>query len=633
MSRKIYTAPPNSGQAIRGKTITELLYDAESQHPNSRALNHPRGEGKWQTWSTSEFRKESEEIANGLIDLGMKPGSHLATFMESDAFFCLIDMGCLMAQVIDVPIYLTHKDEQIEYVIDHSESSVVAVSRPEHLEQIQPMLDRLHNVTHVIIAESDRDLPNRIAERVDVLSLDELRERGRKYSAEKSDALRQRLDAIKPNDLATIIYTSGTTGNPKGVMLTHENISSNAMTAFSGLHEYVQGEGGEVALSFLPLTHIFARTLHYGLVASGSEIYFTTPDDLGRDLKIVRPSILASVPRVLEKVYGRILERVNQLSGVQAKLLKWSIDLAGQYELGKEPSAWWRMQQKVADALVYKKWREALGGRAKYIIAGGAALSGHLANTFSAAGVMILQGYGLTETSPVITYNRPNMNRAGTVGVPIPDVEVAITDDGEIITRGPHIMVGYYKDEQRTKEMIDDDGWFYTGDIGEFTSEGYLKITDRKKDLFKLSTGKYVTPQPLETHLTADPLVEQAVVIGEGHQFCTALVFPEKDALRSLARAEGLSETDDAELVKSPKMIKHFEELVARANKNVDKWSEIKRFAIVAAQLTTENRMLTPTMKVRRPQVREEFKEEIEALYQQQSASNKELSRAALIMD
>jgi long-chain acyl-CoA synthetase len=633
MSHKIYTAPPGSGQAVRGKTITELLYTAESQHPNSRALNHPRGEGNWQTWSTAEFRQEAEDIANGLIGLGMEPGSHLATFMESDAYFCLVDMGCLMAQVIDVPIYLTHKDEQIEYVIKHSESSIVAVSEPAHLEQIAPMLGRLEKVTHVIVAEAKGDLSDKFDDRVEVLSLETLRERGRKYASDNPDALKRRLEAIKSDDLATIIYTSGTTGDPKGVMLTHENISYNAMTAFSGLHDYVKGEGGEVALSFLPLTHIFARTLHYGLVASGSEIYFTTPDDLARDLKIVRPSILASVPRVLEKVYGRILERVNDLSGVQASLLKWSIDLAGQYELGKEPSAWWKLQQKVADALVYKKWREALGGRAKYIIAGGAALSGHLANTFSAAGVTILQGYGLTETSPVITYNRPDMNRAGTVGVPIPDVEVSITDDGEIITRGPHIMVGYYKDEERTKEVIDDDGWFHTGDIGEVTAEGYLMITDRKKDLFKLSTGKYVTPQPLETQLAADPLIEQAVVIGEGHKFCTALIFPEKDALRSAARSEGLSDADEAEnLVKSPKIIKRFEELVAQANKRVDKWSEIKRFAVVAAQLTPENGMLTPTMKVRRPQVKKEFEEEINALYEEQPTSNKEMSRAALIM-
>jgi long-chain acyl-CoA synthetase len=633
MITSVHTAPENSGYAVRGKTLTQLLYEAEADSPNPKALNQPRRGGKWESWSTERFRREAEELARGLIDIGLEPGAHVATFMESDVYFCLIDMGCLVAGLIDVPIYLTHKDEQIRYVLEHSESKVLAVSRPEHVEQVARLIGDLPHLTHVLLAEAAAETPTELPGHIELISFDDLRERGRRLEATDSDALAQRRDAIKPSDLATIIYTSGTTGAPKGVMLTHENISFDALTSFSGLQDYVSGVDGEVAVSFLPLTHIFARALHYGFVATGTSVYFTTPDELGTVLKDVRPTVFASVPRLLEKVYGRILERAQDLSGIQKVLLQWSIDLAGDFELGVEPPVWWKVRHRIADALVYKKWRQGLGGRAKYIIAGGAALSGHLANTFAAAGVTVLQGYGLTETSPVITYNRPNMNRAGTVGVPIPGVEVGLTEEGEIVTRGPHVMVGYYKDEERTGDMIDEDGWLHTGDIGEFTDEGYLKITDRKKDLFKLSTGKYVTPQPLESDLTANPLIEQAVVVGAGHKFCTALIFPDQDALRAFARNNGLARADDVEsLIDEPAVRQRLQELVDRANVKVDYWSEIKRFAIIPAHLTPENGMLTPTMKVRRAQVRKTFEKDIRALYEENPEAEGP-SKTALVTD
>jgi long-chain acyl-CoA synthetase len=619
MVKAIHKAPSGSGQEVRGKTLIELLYEAERNSSNDRALNQPRRAGEWEAWSTRRFRGEVEELSAGLISLGVPVGGHLATFMESDVYFCLVDMGCLMAGIVDVPIYLTHKDDQIRYVLEHSESSVIAVSRPEHVRQVAPLLDGLGKITHVLLAEpsgdSDFDLPNG----VELMTFDDVRARGRELLSSDPDKFSSRRDAVKPSDLATIIYTSGTTGAPKGVMLTHENISFNAMTSFSGLQNYTYGSAGEVAISFLPLTHIFARALHYGFLATGTAVYFTTPEKLSDDLKVVRPTVFASVPRLLEKVYGRILERAQELTGVQKRLLEWSISVAREFELGTDPPAWWKIRHRVADALVYKKWREALGGRAKYIIAGGAALNGQLANMFAAAGVKVLQGYGLTETSPVITYNRPNMNRAGTVGVPIPGVEVGLMDDGEIVTRGPHIMIGYFKDEKRTEEMIDAEGWLHTGDIGEFTDEGYLKITDRKKDLFKLSTGKYVTPQPLESALTANPLIEQAVVVGAGYKFCTALIFPEQDALRSFARNHGLKDADDMDrLVDNPAVRQEMQSLVDRANTSVDHWSEIKRFAIVPAHLTPENGMLTPTMKVRRAQVRKTYEGVMQALYEEE---------------
>lgn len=616
MPNDILTAPADSGTAVLGKTLTQVLFDACERYDNARALNHARG-NEWQTWSLSQFRTEAEEVGLGLLAAGVKEGDHVALFMESDVYFCLADMGCLMVRAIDVPIYLTHKDEQIRYVIEHSESRVLFVSDHDKLRQIAPLLEHLDELHLVVVAEPKGEPPE-VTSRLTLWTLNELRAEGRKRQKSNPDELRTLLDAIRPDDLATIIYTSGTTGTPKGVMLSHENISFDALTSFSGLKDYRPGAQGEVGLSFLPLTHIFARALHYGYLGTGTSVYFTTPDDLSRDLKRVRPTVFASVPRLIEKVYGRILERVTEMSGIRKRLLNWALDLARQYELGSEPSRAWALQHRVADPLVFSKWREALGGRVKYIIAGGAALNASLANMFAAAGVMILQGYGLTETSPVITYNRPNMNRAGTVGVPIPGVEVRLGADQEILTRGPHIMKGYYKDDERTREVIDEDGWLHTGDVGEITDEGYLRITDRKKDLFKLSTGKYVTPQPLESELVAHPLIEQAVVVGAGYKFCTALIFPEQGALQVFARSRGLdAEAQVEELLENPIVRERYQQLVDDANRTVDYWSEIKRFSLVPAHLSVENGLLTPTMKVRRSQVREKFEAEIRGLYEE----------------
>ena len=315
------------------------------------------------------------------------------------------------------------------------------------------------------------------------------------------------------------------------------------------------GEKGDTVLSFLPLSHIFARTLWYGVLGYALTIYFTTSDSLGEDLKRVRPTMFATVPRVLEKVYGRILEKISLLSGMQKRLVNWSLDLAEAYEVGEQLPAGKRMQLQMANSLVFRKWRAALGGRIKLIITGGAALEGKLTNLFGAAGVTILQGYGLTETSPVITFNRPKRNRAGTVGEPLPGVEVQIAADGEILTRGHHVMQGYYLNEERTREAIDTDGWFHTGDIGELSDDGFLRITDRKKDLFKLSTGKYVMPQPLENRLRSHPLIEQAVVVGLGQKYCAALLFVEQETLRIFAGTRGLGEDIPMErLVQHPKI-------------------------------------------------------------------------------
>jgi len=617
MAGSIHTAPPNTGTVVRGKTLPETLYAACDQYDNPQAFNQPTSDD-WTPLSLDSFRQQSEEIALGLLDLGLERGDHVALLMESDTYFCLADMGCLIAGLIDVPIYLSHASEQIQYVIDHSESKALFVSNPDRLEQVAHLLPDLPAVHTVVVADPEGGVDaSDVPDHVELLTLDAVRARGRAATADQEGdiaALRQQID---PLDLATIIYTSGTTGQPKGVMLSHENISFNALTAFSGLTDYEPGADGEVALSFLPLTHIFARALHYGFVAQGTSVYFTHPDNLVEALPKVRPTVFASVPRLLEKVYAGIQKKIMGMTGLQKTIGTWSLGVARQYDMQNPGSIAYALKRTVADTLVFSKWREALGGRLKYAVVGGAALNAELTNVFAAAGITALQGYGLTETSPVIAFNRPERNKPGTVGEPLPGVEVRIADDGEILTRGPHVMAGYYKAKDKTREVLDEAGWFYTGDVGEFDEDGFLRITDRKKDLFKLSTGKYVMPQPIENALGAEPLVEQAVVVGESEKFCAALIFPNEEQLRARAAAMGLDVEDMTlqALIQEPAVVDLYQELVDQAGEGMDHWSTVKRFALVPAALTVESGLLTPTMKVKRPKIREQFASEIKALY------------------
>ncbi len=617
MSGDIHIAPREEGPPILGKTLPSLMYEACERYPNPNAFNQPTGDG-WRAFSTDEMRIRVEEIALGLAAFGLDRGDRVAFFMDSDVYFCMADMACLIAGVVNVPIYLTQAPDVVQFVMNHAETKALFVSSFDRLAQVAPVLAETPFVATIIVAESEEggSMPA-LPERIGLLTLEAVRQVGRTQRKGESEAVSKFLSRISPGDLATIIYTSGTTGRPKGVMLTHENISSNAITACSCIGDYEAGAGREVVLSFLPLTHVFARTLYYGHVGNGSSIYFSTPNDLAKDLPRVRPTFFAAVPRVLEKLYARILERASSLSGVKSRLFGWSLGLAHRYQIGRKGSPIFRLKRRVADGLVFDKWRDALGGRVKHVICGGAALNEDLANLFAAAGVDIIQGYGLTETSPVIACNRARKNRAGTVGMPIPGVEVMIAADGEVLARGPNIMAGYFRDNERTVEAIDADGWFHTGDIGEFTDEGFLRITDRKKDLFKLSTGKYVMPQPLENRLSAEPLVEQAVVFGMGQKYATALIFPDAESMRRLAKEEGLDETLSlSSLVTRPEVIERYQDLVDKANEGIDHWATIKRFTLIPASCTIENGLLTPTLKVKRSLVRERFEREIKAQYE-----------------
>ena len=611
------TTISDEGRPILGHTLVDILYKTVADVTNPRMFNQ-KHEGEWRSLSLSHFKTCIEELAVGMVSIGLEQGDRVALYMESDTNFCIADMGCLLAGLVDVPIYLKQSPGTNEFILQHSGARALFVSSLSRLQDIDELLAEAPDIRTVIVAEPEADQKlTPLPEGVQWISMDRLRRTGRQIIEEESGKINSLRDRINAQDIATIVYTSGTTGEPKGAMLTHENLSFNALTAFAELERARGGPQEDVAISFLPLTHIFARTLHYATLAYGISIYFTTPESLGEDLKEVRPTIFASVPRLLEKVYGRILEKVTQMSGIQKKLANWSLVVAQKYTVGQKQGILQGTQHRLANTLVFRKWRAALGGRVKIIIAGGAAVSSELVNVFGAAGISILQGYGLTETSPVISFNRPNRNRPGTVGEMLPGVEVKIAKDGEILTRGPHIMKGYYKNPAKTKEVLIEGGWFCTGDIGELSDDGYLRITDRKKDLFKLSTGKYVMPQPLENRLTSHPLIEQAVVVGPGRKYCCVLLFIDKGTLRIFGSSIGLNKDIPlGRLIEHPKILDKYQTLVDVANEGMDHWSTIKHFALMLDQLTIENGLLTPTMKIKRKKICDKYKPQIDVMYE-----------------
>ncbi|WP_026734906.1 AMP-dependent synthetase/ligase [Fischerella sp. PCC 9605] len=729
-SDQIYKAPVNSGEVLLGRTLPSLLDEACSRYPNSNALNQWTETG-WQSLSHQEFQSAIEEVALGLLDFDLEKGDRIALLMHNDVNFCIADMGSLLAGLVDVPIDLTQTLEHIIFILRHAEAKVLIISNLDLLYQVVPYLWDTPELKVVIIADVPADwqqihsqiltcqlssyredktqessieteclcIPKFFSQAnlerpcpefpqcIQVFSLSEVRARGRTLISEgKQQQLRS---IVTANDLATIIYIPGAKGEPLGVMLTHENLSANALAIFTGIPNLEFG-AKEVILSFLPLTHVFARVLLYGHINYGHSIYLTTPNRVIRHLKEVQPTIFATVPLLLEKIYNRILEegskrtklttvrdiKNNVLSRIRAfavqtirrteqpktqrfrlsslrlgahlsplqwkfpplrisvsasqlreiaftqRIYNWALNLAKQYELGKSPQGRYALMLKLADRLVFWQWRAVFGGRLKYLISGGAPLKAEIANLFGAAGIIVLQGYGLTETSSAFACTRGQFNRAGTVGVPMAGVEVAIADDGEILTRSPYITQGYYKNPEATQQLIDADGWLHTGDLGEITDDGLLKITGLKKSRFKLSTGKYVTPEPLESKLEQSPLVAKAVAVGAERKFCAMLIFPNLDNLRSYALSAGIDLPTEA-LLKHPCIIAMYQALVDEANCHLPQWSTVKRFRLIDATLTVENGTLTPTQEVRRAKVAEVFAEEIAAIYEDTGTHNR----------
>lgn len=568
-----------------GRTLPSLLDEACDCRDNPQAFNQ-RTNGSWQSLSTRAFRTAAEEVAVGLLALGLEPGDRVGLFMYDNRDFCLVDMGCLLARLPDVPIQRTEMPINIAGILQQTTARLLVVSDLALLQELAPLLEapsQLSQLQFVVVAQTSSDglvswqqqVPA-LPEKIRVLSLAEVRNQGRAEFATRQPQLRA---AISPDALATIVYTPGATGQPRGVMLTHENLSANVLATFSGVPELEAGPQ-TVVLSYLPLPHIFARAFIYGHLYYGHSLYFSTPRQLVKHLQEVRPTFVLSVPRFLEKVYKKLVESSRQTPGLRGFIARWGLRLAQQHELGGSSHLWRALQLKLADWLVFERWRAVFGGRLEYLVCGGAALQAEIANFFAATGIEILHGYGLTETSSVACCNRSRFNHAGTVGVPLAGVEVAIAPDGEVLMRSPYIMQGYYHDPGATRRAIDPEGWFHTGDLGEFTSDGYLKIAGYKKDLFKLSTGKYVTPRPLERQLRQSPLVVQAIVVGARQKYCSMLIVPNLDALRDRARTLEL-DLPTAELLVHPEVLALYRELVDAANQQLPHWSQVKRFQLI----------------------------------------------------
>ena len=662
---KIYLPSVQASSPILGRTLPSLLDETCDRAPDIKGISQ-RQDSIWQSLSYQELQTAAEELAMGLLQEKINRGDKVAFLMHSDINFCLADFGSLLAGLIDVPIDLTQTLDNIVYILRHSEAKVLIVSDLDLLSQVVPYLWDTPSLQTVIVADvsdnweekrtqlltcdEDRDcqrselcqtsnspsaclcIPMLLCQArqdrpcpllpqcIQLFSLDEVRAKGKKLW---NEAKRRELRSlIAPQDLATIVYIAGETGKPKGVMLTHENISADILTTFNSIPDLKPG-ATETVLSFLPLTHIFARALIYGHLNYGHSIYFSSPNRAVRDFKTVRPTLVATVPRLLEKVYQKILDRGSKLQGSQKIIFNWALQLAQSYELGTKPQLFYALQLKLADLLVFSQWRKPFGGRLKYFISGGAALRADLANILSAAGMTVLQGYGLTETSSVICCNRGELNRAGTVGLPIAGVEIAIAEDGEILVKAPYVMQGYYQDSPATKSVIDEAGWLHTGDLGEFTTEGFLTITGSKKYLFKLSTGKYIMPQPLENHLQSSPLVKQAVVVGEQRKFCAMLIFPNLERLSDRARAWGWH-FPISELLQEPEIIDLYQTLIDEANEQLPSWSKVKQFLLLDTDFTVANGLLDANLKVCRAKVNEVFASEINALYGEESALSSE---------
>jgi long-chain acyl-CoA synthetase len=587
------------------QTLPELIFKGLENAPGGLFASTKRN-GTWQDTSLDEFKTRVEHFALGLYELGVRAGDKVSIHSENSTEWIMCDLAILSLGAADVPIYTTQPGDQIRYILENSDAKFHIVSGDDFFEETREHLKDLDSLEGVISLQ-----PSRFDE---TRTMDEVLELG-KARAVKDPGLFEKLrKAIGPDDLATLIYTSGTTGKPKGVMLSHGNIASNVETSLEKLPFDASEFRGQNVLSYLPLSHVFERMVEYMYISMGCRIYYIEEiEQIRDDFGVVKPFFFATVPRLMEKIHTGVKVKGQELSGLKKNLYYWAIYRTEEYNPENPPSGLDAMKHKIADKLIYSKIRELFGGNLRGMVSGGAALSPEVFKFMNAIGFNCVQGYGLTETSPVITVQTPGAMRIGSSGKPLRDVEVKIADDGEILTRGPHVMKGYYKNEEQTKEVLTEDGWFKTGDIGKIDDDGYLFITDRKKSMFKLSTGKYVAPQNVENQISGSGFIEQAVVIGYQKKFCSALIVPSYDNVLKRLKRDGYEPSkpySDDEKVR-----KLIQKEVDKANKTLSPWEQVKKFVLLEDQLTIDSGELTPTMKVKRPVVHKKYSNEINSMY------------------
>lgn len=552
--------------------------------------------GKWIATSTQEYIDKANTISRALLKLGVEKHDKIAIISSNNRTeWNIMDIGVLQTGAQTVPIYPTISEEDYEYILKHSESSYCFVSDEEVYRKVKSIKKNLPKLKEVYSFNEIKGCKN----------WNELLQLGEDLSNQNDVEIRK--ENVKPEELATIIYTSGTTGKPKGVMLSHHNIVSNVLDSSPRIPFE---EGTSRALSFLPICHIFERVILYIYQYYSVSIYFAESiDKLSENIAEVKPTVFSVVPRLLEKVYDRIIEKGSALTGIKRKLFFWAVGLGLRYEPYGANGIWYELQLKLARKLIFSKWRDGLGGNLNVLVSGSAALQQRLTRVFAAAGMPVMEGYGLTETSPVITVNdiRNRLFKVGTVGKAIQNVEIKIAKDGEILCKGTNVMMGYYKDEELTKQVIID-GYFHTGDIGEIDSEGFLKITDRKKEIFKTSGGKYIAPQHLENTLKQSLFIEQIMIIGDGEKMPGAFIQPNFSYIRTWAEKEGISigETNE-DVVSNQNVINKIQQEVDFYNEKFGNWEKIKRFELTPNVWSIDGGELTPTLKLKRKIVKEKY--------------------------
>jgi long-chain acyl-CoA synthetase len=556
--------------------------------------------GKWEKYSTQEFKDHVDGLSLGLIELGIEPQDKVAIVSFNRPEWLFVDIAVQRIGAVSVPIYSTITVEDYAYIFADAGVKVAFVENQELAQKVSA-------ATQTLGYEIKFYSFNKIAE---CPHWTEVKELGKNRSLSEVDA---RAAAVKAEELFTLIYTSGTTGKPKGVMLSHNNLVSNVKNAI----HLMPVDAGEPVLSFLPMCHVFERMLMYIYLEKGVNIWFVeSMETIADNLKEVKPAMFTTVPRLLEKVYDRIMEKASALTGIKKALFYWALELGQKYQLNKNQGFWYNFQLKLANKIIFSKWRDALGGNIKTIVSGSAPLQQRLATIFWAAQVPIMEGYGLTETSPVISVNEvtPENNRIGTVGKPIKGVEVKIAEDGEILVKGPNVMMGYYNKPEATAEVFKD-GWFCTGDIGEMVDGTYLKITDRKKEMFKTSGGKYIAPSMLENKFKESPIIEQVMVVGDGEKFPGALIIPSFEALRKYCLHKKIDYTTDEQMITHPVVLDKYMRVIEEKNVHFAQYEKVKQFKILPKLWTIDSGELTPKLSLKRKVIKEKYAKEIGEIY------------------
>lgn len=591
-------------------TEPKRLFDCIQYHLERKPLEDMlagKEAGQWRKYSTAEVKKIVDDLSAGLISLGISCGDMTAEGRDKIAVLCknrpewiMLDLAVQQIGAMLVPVYPTINVNELEFVLKDAQVKLAFVNDEDLFLKVLSLKDKVPSLKEIFTFEHVANAKH--WKEVTALSTPSLVEQIKPIS-----------DKIRYGDLATIIYTSGTTGTPKGVMLSHSNILSNVMACIPC---FPPGEQLR-SLSFLPLNHIFERMVSYLYLFRGTSIYYAESlDTIGDNLKEVKPNMFTTVPRLLEKVYDRIMQKGNELKGAKRKLFFWAHSLAEKFEINKNQGPWYNFKLSIANKIIFSKWREGLGGNLKCVVTGGAACQVRLIRIFTAAKIPIMEGYGLTETSPVISVNRyqESGRRFGTVGPLIDGVQARIAEDGEILCKGPNVMMGYYKRPDLTAQDVVD-GWYHTGDIGQLSEDNFLKITDRKKELFKTSGGKYVAPLAIENKLKESPFIEQVMLVGADKKFVSALIVPSFPNIRDWARKNGVHDAGNNELIRDPKIITMFKELVESFNKYFNHVEQVKKFELLPHEWSVDTGELTPKMSLKRKVVMEKYRDSIERMY------------------